>query len=207
MTTEEKKKKKAEYDKEYRAKNKEKIALKKKEYYLAHKEEKRLYDIEYRKENAETRKKTKAIWNKKHKKEMSSYNKSYYSTLKGLSKRRRNHYLWEDKYYGFDTGETVTAEWIEKNILTNNKCYYCGDSTPSHLGCDRIDNNKGHSIDNIVCSCPICNWERQIEKLTIEEFVEYRKTHPRLKQTQTDRIDRLTGEKKPLKKKPVPKHL
>ena len=39
--------------------------------------------------------------------------------------------------------------------------------------------------------------------MTVEEFVEYRKTNPRLKENMNDGLDRITGERKPLKKKDV----
>ena len=203
MTTEEKKQRKREYDKLYREKNKKKIAEYKHQYYIEHKEEKQEYDKVYRSNNIERRKQVKNAWNKKQKKKTSAYNKEYYSTIKGLAKRRRNHYLYEDKYYGYDNGPTVSAEWIEENILKGHSCIYCGDSDPTHLGCDRIDDNKGHTSDNIVCACPVCNWERRLLKMSVEEFIEYRKEHPRLKQNMNDGLDRLTGERKPLKKKDV----
>lgn len=207
MTDEEKKAKKREYDKIYRALNKEKIAARKHKYYEEHKSEKRQYDLKYRTKTVEKRKKYKAEWNKEKKSEMSVYNKKYYGTIDGLAKRRRNHYLSEDKRRDFNIDLTVTAEWIKEHILQNNKCVYCGDSEFSHLGCDRIDNEKGHTPDNVVCSCAICNWERELEKMSVEEFIEYRKTHPRFKEEMPDNIDRKSGEKKPLKKKDLSKLL
>lgn len=195
MTDEEKKEKKREYDKMYRLKNKEKIAAKKRKWYDDNKEHKRQYDIIYRAENVTRRKEIKAEWNIKNKEKMSEYNQQYYGALDGLAKRRRNHYLYEDKKFGFDKDKTVTAEWIRENILTG-KCIYCGDSEPSHLGCDRIDNSDGHNKDNVVCSCPVCNWERSLEKMSVEEFIEYRKTHPRMKENMNDGLDRKTGERK-----------
>lgn len=202
MTEEEKKKKKAEYDKIYCAKNKEKRRKQKHEWYLLHKKEKQEYDVVYRKTHAEERKRVKAAWNKKNKAQQSAYNKEFYQTITGMASRRRNHYLSDDKEKGFDTAQTITAEWIAENILTAS-CIYCHDAVPYHLGCDRIDENKGHTPDNVVCACPICNWERSLEKMSVEEFVEYRKTHPRFKKTMYDGLDRKTGERKPLKKKPL----
>lgn len=202
MTEEEKKKKKAEYDKEYRAKNKERIANRHKEWYAKNKEKKHLYDIEYRKKNVERRKEVKKAWNKANKKKMSAYNKQFYQTIAGMAARRRNHYLADDKEKGFDTAQTITAKWIAENILTAS-CIYCHDAEPYHLGCDRIDESKGHTPDNVVCACPVCNWERSLQKMSVEEFVEYRKTHPRFKKTMDDKVDRKTGERKPLKKKPL----
>lgn len=37
-------------------------------------------------------------------------------------------------------------------------CFYCGDSTKT--GCDRIDNSKGHTKDNVVPACADCNCAR-----------------------------------------------
>lgn len=204
MTIEEKKRKKAEYDREYRKRNKEKIAERQRNWYIEHKENKRQYDVVYRQEHVESRKNVKAKWNVKNKKKMSDYNKEYYNTLVGMSKRRRNHYVYEDKNMGFDTAKTVSDVWILEHILTDNRCIYCGDTEPLHLGCDRINNCYGHSEDNIVCACPICNWERSLEHMTVEEFIEYRKTHPRFKERMNDGLDRKTGERKPLKKKKLP---
>ncbi len=203
MTPEEKKKKRAEYDKEYRAKNKEKRRQQHHDWYVKHKEEKRQYDIEYRKNNVDARKRVKAEWNKKNKTKTATYNQEFYQTITGMASRRRNHYLYDDKEKGFDTAQTITAEWIAENILTGS-CIYCHDSEPYHLGCDRIDESKVHTPDNVVCACPICNWERSLQKMSVGEFIEYRKTHPRKKNTMNDGIDRKTGERKPLKKKLVP---
>lgn len=202
MTEEEKKRKKAEYDKIYRAKNREKRLKQQRDWYYLHKEEKQLYDKEYRKNNADKRKRIKATWNKENKEKMARYNQEYYQTIPGMAARRRSHYLADDKEKGFDTTQTVTVEWIAENILTAS-CIYCHDTEPYHLGCDRIDESKGHTPDNVVCACPVCNWERSLQKMSVEEFVEYRKTHPRFKKTMDDKLDRKTGERKPLKKKPL----
>lgn len=49
---------------------------------------------------------------------------------------------------------TLTEEWIVNNIL-NKTCTYCG--TNIKLGCDRIDNSKGHTKDNCIPCCYSCN--------------------------------------------------
>lgn len=38
-----------------------------------------------------------------------------------------------------------------------------------NIGCDRIDNNKGHSIDNVVPCCNICNTVRG-NNFTVDEM-------------------------------------
>ena len=68
QTIEEQKKKKAEYDKIYREKNKERIRKNKSKWYCENKERKKEYDEKYRKEHIEERKKVKEKWYKCNKK-------------------------------------------------------------------------------------------------------------------------------------------
>ena len=87
-----------------------------------------------------------------------------------------DRYRQEDASCG--RGEcTLTKDFIINSIFAA-KCIYCGDSDWKHLGADRIDNSKPHTEDNVVCSCGICNVERG-NRHSVEEFIEYRKTHPR----------------------------
>ena len=167
--------------KEYYQKNKEHLIQKAKEYYESHKvlkerdieqskENRRQYLIEYRKTNCE---KAKAY----HK----QYNPTYQKKVQDSKYLKANsyvcHYRWADKESELE-GFNLTREWIIENIFSS-KCVYCGDNDWRHLGCDRIDNEKAHRIDNVVCSCGICNMERQRKRMSVKEFVEYRRTHPR----------------------------
>lgn len=87
------------------------------------------------------------------------------------------NYRYSDNLYG--RGDcTLTKEWIIDNMF-NSKCVYCGDDNWNHLGADRIDNSIPHTPENVVCSCGICNCERQCKNMSMEEFIEYRKTNPR----------------------------
>lgn len=51
----------------------------------------------------------------------------------------------------------IGIDWMIKNILSQ-KCVYCGDD--QRIGCDRIDNSKGHTKDNVVPCCIECNTAR-----------------------------------------------
>jgi len=76
-------------------------------------------------------------------------------------------YRQDDIHNGFGDVINFDAQWILNNIYSK-QCIYCGESDWKKLGCDRIDNTKPHTKDNVVCSCWKCNNERQ--KQTFEEF-------------------------------------
>ena len=93
--------------------------------------------------------------------------KQYRQTPMGRAINLVKNYKRNDKKY--DRGEcTLTAQWIMDNIFSQ-KCIYCGESDWSKLGCDRKDNSKPHTEDNVVCCCWDCNIKRQ--KKEFEEFL------------------------------------
>lgn len=49
----------------------------------------------------------------------------------------------------------LTLDFI-KTTLSVGKCSYCEESKYK-LTLDRIDNNKGHTTDNVIVSCNNCN--------------------------------------------------
>lgn len=69
----------------------------------------------------------------------------------------------------------------EFNVLIDQNCYYCG-ASPSNKsgnekygyyiynGIDRIDNNRGYELTNVVSCCKNCNLAKR--KLTQEQFFE-----------------------------------
>ena len=76
---------------------------------------------------------------------------------------------------------TLTEEQFKE--ITQQDCYYCG-AKPSNIhkspigngdyiynGIDRVDNNKGYTIENIVPCCGICNQAKH--KLTLQEFKDW----------------------------------
>jgi hypothetical protein len=73
--------------------------------------------------------------------------------------------------------EYALTEEQFKDITTKN-CHYCG-VTPFHResglwdhyqynGIDRVDNNKGYTLDNCVPCCRPCNWAKMDS--TLDEF-------------------------------------
>ena len=128
------------------------------------------------------------------------YSRQYNHTPKGRARTMISNYRKTDIAKSQECD--LTSKWIIENIFTS-KCYYCGDSDWTHLGCDRIDNTKGHTMDNCICACGICNIERS-DRYTVEEFKQYRQLHPRgcdIPKTP------LLNEKGCLVKKQVPSYL
>ncbi len=60
-----------------------------------------------------------------------------------------------------------------------NPCSYCGDAEDK-IGADRVDNNKGHTKDNIVPCCRLCNTAR-LASFTYKEMKLIGKTVSKIK--------------------------
>lgn len=78
------------------------------------------------------------------------------------SKEQKARYLYTeykqyDKEHGYEFN--LTKKWILDHII-NGRCVYCGCDDWTRLGTDRIDNNKGHTVDNVMCCCEGCNNRR-----------------------------------------------
>ena len=121
--------------------------------------------------------KKKLMQTKEWKKSNENYNKDYYSehkeyfsnkakdyrkTLDGKAKCIYANSRSADKVKGF-AEPNITQEQIKD--LIQQPCHWCGQTDWKKNGIDRIDNSRGHDIDNVVCSCWECNYKRGIESL------------------------------------------
>lgn len=153
MTKEERR----EYNRKYRQAHKEKIAAQKAEYnrkyYQSNKEKKAEYNAEYRKTNKD---------------KIAEYQTGYYATPMGRAIYLLRDYRRNDKMHNRGEGD-ITAKWIVDNIFSN-PCHYCGESDWHKLGCDRIYNDKPHTMDNVVPCCAECNAKRGTKEYN--KFVE-----------------------------------
>ena len=75
----------------------------------------------------------------------------------------------------------LTVEWFKENI-SSKPCLYCGDT--ENIGADRIDNTKGHTKDNVVPCCTICNKVRS-DHFTVSEMLRLGKV---IREIKNDRL-------------------
>ena len=130
-----------EYSKEYRSNNAEKLKL----YKDSHKEETKEYNRQYYLKRREE-----IIASK------TEYNKTYAKTKMGRAQRQYQQYKRMDVRNGFDEAIDFDAKWIVDNIYSKT-CTHCGESDWHKLGCNRLDNSKPHTIDNVEPCCFHCN--------------------------------------------------
>lgn len=83
---------------------------------------------------------------------------------------------------------SISREQFKKLIV--DSCYYCGELPGPHVflgmaynGIDRVDNNKGYDVSNLVTCCADCNLMKRL--MTVDNFfthiVKIVKTHKLLK--------------------------
>lgn len=72
----------------------------------------------------------------------------------------------------------IDIDWMINNIMTK-PCIYCGDT--NKVGCDRLDNSKGHTKDNVVPCCYDCNCARN-DNFSHDEMLELGKAIAKIKQ-------------------------
>lgn len=89
--------------------------------------------------------------------------KKYRKTKMGRAIQLLNRYNQSDKKAGRGKGD-LTPEWIVENIFTS-KCE-CGEDDWTKLGCNRIDDSKPHTMDNVEPCCKKCNCDKEGEKLS-----------------------------------------
>jgi len=98
-----------------------------------------------------------------------SYQKKYRNTPYGRAAYLVYNYKKMDEKNGFGIDAcNLTAKWIIENIFSK-KCVHCGESDWHKLGCNRIDNSKPHTMDNVEPCCFACNnelnWDERREKV------------------------------------------
>ena len=91
---------------------------------------------------------------------------------------------YNDKRRGFiQIYDFTNKEFLE---FIKNPCYYCGDNNGIKT-LDRKDNNLGHTKNNCVVACYICN-ETRWDNFTVEEMLEIGKIVKQIKRKRKCRV-------------------
>lgn len=153
MTDEERKISRYETLRKYYLKNKDKI-----------KEYQRNYHREYSRAHRNQSSKTRTTKPKSREvSRPSSYSKEYQiKRLKEYNKTPMgracylvNRYKSSDREH--NRGECdFDARWVVENIFSK-PCVHCGETDWTKLGCNRLDNSKPHTMDNVEPCCGKCN--------------------------------------------------
>lgn len=87
------------------------------------------------------------------------WKKQYRNTPYGRAIYLVGNYRKMDEINGFNSNECdLTAKWIVENIFTK-PCAHCGKEGWQVIGCNRLDNSKPHTMDNVEPCCMNCNVE------------------------------------------------
>lgn len=101
----------------------------------------------------------KKAWSKKyiqeHKEERNVYKKEWRKTKYGRACSLIDAYKQKDKLH--NRGEVdFDAKWIVDSIFSK-PCSHCGETDWRKIGCNRLDNSKPHTKDNVEPCCFDCN--------------------------------------------------
>lgn len=89
--------------------------------------------------------------------------KEWLHTPRGRASSLLNAYNHQDAKHNRGKGD-LTSEWIVKHILFE-PCAHCGKKGWQIIGCNRLDNSKPHTKDNVEPCCKDCNDSQQKETL------------------------------------------
>ena len=100
--------------------------------------------------------------------------RDYYQKHKEEIRERLTTYYWSltSQYHEYKKRAKKKKMDFEiskedSKLFYNTNCYYCGDDFKG-MGIDRIDNNKGYVLNNVVPCCSRCNFMKHV--LNREEF-------------------------------------
>ena len=105
--------------------------------------------------NREEIKKYKKQWYAANREKELKRMKEYFKTPMGRALNLLMQYNTSDKKRGRGKGD-LTAQWIVDNIFTK-PCVHCGKAGWEIIGCNRLDNSKPHTKDNVEPCCKECN--------------------------------------------------
>ena len=84
------------------------------------------------------------------------YMRVYRKTPKGRAMMLISNYIRNDRNNGFGEVIDFDTEWMIENVLSK-PCAHCGKEGWDIIGCNRLDNSRGHTKDNVEPCCRECN--------------------------------------------------
>lgn len=171
-------KKRAEYNREYQKKNRERIYKKHREWIEKNKEKQRKYHRDYNQEwykknkeihdaqgkvwdqNPENKKKRVLYvqkYTQKNKDKVYSYGHSYNRTIAGFYRLYKSRAKKTEKCFELTPQEFST--------IVSSPCVYCGE-TEKRIGVDRIKNEIGYTKENSTPCCKMCNYMKNKHSVT-----------------------------------------
>lgn len=106
----------------------------------------------------------------KHREQKLEQKKRYNSTPFGRAVNLLSTYNKSDRDNGRGEGD-LSAQWIVENIFTK-PCAHCGKTGWDVIGCNRLDDSKPHTMDNVEPCCGHCNkiLENNKRKIKIYQY-------------------------------------
>lgn len=130
-----------------------------KQYYQANRERLKEYQKQYHKEYYQTNKEKILEQYKEYyqvnKQKHYEWKKEYNNTPMGRAHMLLSAYNQADNKYNRGKGD-LTAQWIVERIFSQ-PCAHCGKEGWDVIGCNRLDNSKPHTMDNVEPCCKECN--------------------------------------------------
>jgi len=153
------KKLKQQYSKEWRLKNKDKIHS---------------YGKKWREKNKEKIQEYKKKWDKDNKNYKLKYSQRYLILNKDKIKNNRrnlNVRFNQAKLVAKNRSLNWDISYNEFIQIASKNCYYSNNHKlpETGSGLDRIDNNKGYTINNVIPCCTNCNLSRA-NRYTVQEW-------------------------------------
>ncbi len=153
------KKEASQYRKEYYLKNKEAILTKNKEYQDKHREE-LIEKSSIRSKSWYENQDKRSLYQKRKERQIELGRPKWYSTPERCIKPYIKNALNRNLEFNLSL-EEFKSFW-------QKDCHFCSD-TINTIGIDRLDNNLGYTLENVVSCCKICNFMKR--NLSVEDFL------------------------------------
>ena len=149
----------------YYKKNRERILQLRKKYYQDNKNGIVERSLKYYQDNKEKIKKYKDIYRKNNSEKIKKCNKIYRERILLTKKGRYRRYACDARRRNIKFNLTME----EFSFFWEKQCSYCGDQIKT-IGLDRVQNNLGYEINNVVSCCTECNLIKRT--MSREKFID-----------------------------------